>query len=165
MAKPKTKISPTALKKTGDIWYDTYNGINYIGSSVCCVYGLSDAELEELKSKIKTAEHRDRYGKKVAENVNMVMDFKNEVDNTLIQYGTSGKELYHLFKCGDKVVALSDIVYDVIDDLTIEVVFGASPLQPLIFELCDKLIMCMPCRLDGTYNKTLKNLIDMIEGM
>lgn len=164
MAKPKTKISPTALKKTGDIYYDTYNGINYIGSGICAVYGLSDAEFEELKSKIKTAEYRDGYGKKVAENVDLVMDFKKEVDNTLIQYGTSGKNLYHLFKCDDKVVALSDIVYDVINDLTIETVFGVSPLQPLIFDLCDKSVLCMSCRLDGTYNKTLKNLIDMIEG-
>ena len=165
MARPKTKISPTALKQTGDIFYDTYNGINYIGSSTCCVYGLSDVELEELKSKIKTAEHRDDYGKKVAENVNVVMDFKKEVDNTLIQYGTSGKNLYHLFKCDGKVVALSDIIYNVINDLTIETVFGASPLQPLIFELRDKFILCMPNRLDGTYNKTLRKLLDMIEEM
>ncbi len=165
MARPKTKISPTALKKTGDIWYDTYDGINYIGSGTCCVYGLSDVELEELKSKIKTAKHSDGYGKKVCEFADMVMKSKKEVDNTLIQYGTSGMELYHLFKCDGKVVALNDIVYNAINDLTIEAVFGASPLQPLIFDLRDKFVLCMPCRLDGTYNKTLKNLIDMIEGM
>lgn len=165
MARPKTKISSTALKKTGDIWYDTYNGINYIGSGTCCVYGLSDAEFEELKSKIKTAERKDDYGKKVHEIANMIMDFKKEADNTLIKYGTSGVDLYYLFKCDGKVVALSDIVYNVINDLSIDTVFGTSPLQPLIFKLCDKSVLCMPCRLDGTYNKTLKNLIEMIEGM
>lgn len=165
MARPKTKISSTALKKTGDIWYDTYDGINYIGSDICSVYGLSNVELEELKSKIKTAEHRDGYGENVYRIVNMSIDCKKEADNTLIKYGTSDVELYHLFKCDGKVVALSDIVYNVINDLSIETVFGTSPLQPLIFKLCDKSVLCMPCRLDGTYNKTLKNLIEMIEGM